>query len=215
MMIKLFRFCSLLFLGLYAVSCVDLVAFAVDASGDSPPDDSDDSPPGWLVGGTDSGEGSDASGDSSPAPDAGGSDSDDTSGQAVGSASSDSSSTLDSGSLPPVAGGSVVADYGTDFILPPGSQVLINQGSDDLVSVITTVDPVSSSSTSGMKAALLNVLGDYDTIVVEYTYRNPSSSTSSVMRQMYPDYVWLCSAALFGLLIFCVFRLLGALLCRI
>lgn len=93
-------------------------------------------------------------------------------------------------------------------------------GSPDVVSedvVLTgvsrvSVPPVTPSSTSGLKAALLTVLGSYDPVVVVHQYQSSSSGYSSYATDVQPDYAWIASAALLCLVIWCLFKLGGALL---
>ena len=93
-------------------------------------------------------------------------------------------------------------------------------GSPDVVSedvVLTgvsrvSIPPVTPSSTSGLKAALLTVLGNYDPVVVVYQYNTSSSGYSSYATDIQPDYAWLASAVLLCLVIWCLFKLGGALL---
>ena len=93
-------------------------------------------------------------------------------------------------------------------------------GSPDVVSedvVLTgvsrvSVPPVTPSSTTGLKAALLTVLGNYDPVVVVYEYNISSSSSSRYVTDTQPDYAWIASAALLCLVIWCLFKLGGALL---
>lgn len=93
-------------------------------------------------------------------------------------------------------------------------------GSSDVVSedvVLTgisrvSVPPVTPSSTTGLKAALLTVLGNYDPVVVVYQYNTSSSGYSSYATDIQPDYVWIASAVLLCLVILCLFKLGGALL---
>ena len=95
-----------------------------------------------------------------------------------------------------------------------------SSGSPDVVSedvVLTgvsrvSVPPVTPSSTTGLKAALLTVLGNYDPVVVVYEYNISSSSSSRYVTDTQPDYVWIASAALLCLVILCLFKLGGALL---
>nr|DAX11638.1 MAG TPA: hypothetical protein [Inoviridae sp.] len=92
-------------------------------------------------------------------------------------------------------------------------------GSPDVVSedvVLTgisrvSVPPVTPSSTTGLKAALLTVLGNYDPVVVVYQYNTSSSGYSSYATDIQPDYVWIASAVLLSLVIWCLFKLGGAL----
>ena len=95
-----------------------------------------------------------------------------------------------------------------------------SSGSPDVVSedvVLTgvsrvSVPPVTPSSTTGLKAALLTVLGNYDPVVVVYEYNISSSSSSRYVTDTQLDYVWIASAALLCLVILCLFKLGGALL---
>lgn len=82
---------------------------------------------------------------------------------------------------------------------------------DDLILKDVTVrslNPVTSADTSGLKSALLGVLGSYDAIVVEYQYQS-SQGYYSYLREIQPDYVWLCSCAILLVVIYCLFRLGG------
>lgn len=93
-------------------------------------------------------------------------------------------------------------------------------GSPDVVSedvVLTgisrvSVPPVTPSSTTGLKAALLTVLGNYDPVVVVYQYNTSGSGYSSYATDIQPDYAWIASAALLCLVIWCLFKLGGALI---
>lgn len=93
-------------------------------------------------------------------------------------------------------------------------------GSPDVVSedvVLTgisrvSVPPVTPSSTTGLKAALLTVLGNYDPVVVVHQYQSSSSGYNSYATDIQPDYVWIASAVLLCLVIWCLFKLGGALL---
>lgn len=75
----------------------------------------------------------------------------------------------------------------------------------------SSVAPVTPSSTSGLKAALLGILGNYDPVIVEYQYQS-SQGYNNYLREVQPDYVWLCSAALLALVIYCLFKLGGGLI---
>lgn len=93
-------------------------------------------------------------------------------------------------------------------------------GGDDVVNedVVFTgisrvsVPPVTPSSSTGLKAALLTVLGNYDPVVVVYQYNTSSSGYSSYATDIQPDYAWIASAVLLCLVIWCLFKLGGALL---
>lgn len=94
-------------------------------------------------------------------------------------------------------------NYGDLTDIPVGASI-------DNISVIS-VSPIEPSDASGLKAALLGVLGSYDPVIVEYQYSG-SNGYTNYLREVQPDYVWICSFALLALVIFCLFRLGGALL---
>ena len=75
-----------------------------------------------------------------------------------------------------------------------------------------SIPPVTPSSTTGLKAALLTVLGNYDPVVVVYQYNTSSSGYSSYATDIQPDYAWIASAALLCLVVWCLFKLGGALI---
>lgn len=127
------------------------------------------------------------------------------SGKEVPSGSSDSE--VSSGGSPiyvlesPVSSGG--ANYGDLTDIPVGASI------DNIT--VTSVSPIEPNDTSGLKSALLGVLGNYDPVIVEYQYSDRNGYTN-YLREVQPDYVWLCSCALLALVIYCLFRLGGALI---
>ncbi|MBR3963041.1 MAG: hypothetical protein IKK14_05900 [Oscillospiraceae bacterium] len=88
----------------------------------------------------------------------------------------------------------------------------INPDTDLPVSVeLLSVAPITPSDTSGLKAVLLSVIGDYDPVIVEYEYQN-SNNYSSYLREVLPDYPWCASFLMLALFVYCIFRLGGALI---
>lgn len=84
----------------------------------------------------------------------------------------------------------------------------------ELVDVsVRAVNPISPSGSVSIKNSLLSIIGDYDAVVVEYQYQS-SQGYYSYLREVQPDYAWLCSAAFLLVFVFCLFRLGGALICR-
>lgn len=83
----------------------------------------------------------------------------------------------------------------------------------DLISVdVYSVEtPVTSSS--GLKGALLSILGEYDPPVVVYQYQNSSSGSYSYLREVVPDYPWIGSCLCLLLLLYGIIRF-GGVLCR-
>lgn len=71
----------------------------------------------------------------------------------------------------------------------------------------TTVIPSGS-----FRAVLQLVLGPYSPVVVQYQYTN--GTNTQYLREILPDYQWMISAAIFAMIIWCVFRLWGAILCK-
>lgn len=93
-----------------------------------------------------------------------------------------------------------------------GSPVVVN---DDVVLTgvsRVSIPPVTPSSTTGLKAALLTVLGNYDPVVVVHQYQSSSSGYNSYATDVQPDYAWIASAVLLCLVIWCLFKLGGALI---
>lgn len=87
---------------------------------------------------------------------------------------------------------------------------------DSGISPAYDLDNGQTSEPSGtLKSILVKLIGPYNPVVVEYRYQNYNASTYSYLREIQPDYVWWFSAGLFGLLVFCTFRLGGALLRKI
>lgn len=117
------------------------------------------------------------------------------------------------------AGGSDIA-----LVAPPGDVTYIELPEDYVIKSSSldemyaidpqsALAPVTPSNTSGLKSVLLSILGTYDPIVAEYQYVN-NGSYSNYIREIQPDYVWLSSAAIFAILLYSTWRLLGGLLCR-
>lgn len=130
----------------------------------------------------------------------------------------DSSFEVDSsGEVPPevTPGGNTVYVLSQPSV--DDSEVVENVGIDPVndtitdINILTSVAPVTPSDTSGLKAVLLGLLGNYDPVIVEYQYQS-TQGYNNYLREVQPDYVWLCSFALLALMIFCIFRLGGALL---
>lgn len=72
---------------------------------------------------------------------------------------------------------------------------------------VYAINPVTPSGATGLKKVLLNLIGNYDAIIIEYKYRNPNSSYDSYLREVQPDYVWICSFLMFGLVIYWIFKM--------
>lgn len=86
--------------------------------------------------------------------------------------------------------------------------------SDDAgITTYSVLSPVTPDNTNGLVSVVLSVIGDYNPIVAEHRYQT-SSGTWNYVREIQPDYTWLVSAAIFALVLYCVFRLWGGILCK-
>lgn len=83
----------------------------------------------------------------------------------------------------------------------------------DIVDVNQTRETVSASNANGFKQVLLSILGDYETVTTDYTYQSSTGYYShSITTER--DWAWICSAAILGAVVWCVFRGVVAILCR-
>ena len=105
----------------------------------------------------------------------------------------------------------------SDNTLSAEKEVVSDAGIDSADPVLTDITmlaglaPVTPSDTTGFKAVLLGLLGNYDPPIVQYEYTT-SNNYKQYVNEIQPDYVWLCSCGLLALMIFCLFKLGGALL---
>lgn len=83
-----------------------------------------------------------------------------------------------------------------------------------LVSYEQSVQKVSASDTSGLKALLLSIIGDYETVITDYEYRTGNNTYTSHSINIERDWAWICSCGVFALLLYCTFRSIGGILCR-
>lgn len=77
------------------------------------------------------------------------------------------------------------------------------------VTVELKANPVTPNNSNGFHSVLLTLLGNYEPVTVDYTYTSGGSSYTSHNITTDPDWSWICSAAIFGLVIFCTFRFIG------
>lgn len=115
--------------------------------------------------------------------------------------------------------GDIVSDSESTVIVPDVNvynEVLVDNG-DDLGtyvgSTVYALNPVSPSDSNGLKAVMLSLIGDWDSIVVEHEYENNNGYTSYV-REIQLDYPWLCSCAIFLVVLFCILRGGFSVLCK-
>lgn len=83
----------------------------------------------------------------------------------------------------------------------------------ELIDVKQTRETVTPSDANGLKAIMLTLIGDYETVTTDYTYQSSNGYYShSITTER--DWSWIMSCALFVVVIWCVFRGVVAILCR-
>lgn len=103
---------------------------------------------------------------------------------------------------------SAFADEPTD--LPSFSaQDQIEKQEGEIVEVTLKAAPVTPSTANGFHSVILSLLGNYEPVTVDYEYRSGNNTYYSHNITTAPDWSWICSAAIFGLVIFCTFRFIG------
>lgn len=83
----------------------------------------------------------------------------------------------------------------------------------ELVDVQQTREVVRPQDANGLKAIMLTLIGDYETVTTDYTYQSSSGYYShSITTER--DWSWIMTCALFVVVVWCVFRGVVAILCR-
>lgn len=90
---------------------------------------------------------------------------------------------------------------------------LIDRGSMELKSVNVSHERISAEDSNGFKAIILELIGDYETVITDYVYQSYSGSTSHSIS-IEKDYAWIWSAIVLCISVYCVFRVIGGILCR-
>lgn len=80
---------------------------------------------------------------------------------------------------------------------------------DEEFSILAKAAPVTPSTSNGFHSVIISLLGNYEPITVDYEYRQGSNTYVSHNITTDPDWSWICSAAIFALVIFCTFRFIG------
>lgn len=82
-----------------------------------------------------------------------------------------------------------------------------------LRSVNISNETISASDANGFKAVILGLLGDYTTIITDYTYQNQQGYTQHSI-DVTPDWSWVSSAAIFIVVVYCSMKMIGGFLCN-
>lgn len=108
-----------------------------------------------------------------------------------------------------------VPDYTvpTYIALPSGYEISEVSDLEEVSVSVMSLDPVTAADSSGLKAVILELLGDYSAVKVEWSYEN-SNGYTSYTREIQPDYPWLVSAGIFAIVLYCLIRMGVAMLCK-
>lgn len=84
---------------------------------------------------------------------------------------------------------------------------------DDLIlrSVNVSNEKVTASDANGFKAVMLSLIGDYETVITDYTYQSGTSGYYSHSISIERDWSWIWSCVCFIVVIYCFFRMIGGL----
>lgn len=96
-------------------------------------------------------------------------------------------------------------DLSADFDL----REIISQDSSQEIAISLKAAPVTPNTSNGFHKVIISLLGNYEPITVDYEYRQGSSSYTSHNITTAPDWSWVCSAAIFALVLLCTFKFLG------
>lgn len=113
---------------------------------------------------------------------------------------------LFSGSLFPVAS----AGY-----LPPDEFFEVEDDYSISVLAVQSTPNTPVTNSTGLKGIMLSLLGPYDPPITQLRYQSNTSTNYTYVNDIHPDYAWMCSAAIFAIVLYCVFRLGGAALCKL
>ena len=98
----------------------------------------------------------------------------------------------------------------------PVEVVIVDTVSDNQVklkSVSVSNERITSEDATGFKAVILGLIGDYETTVTDYTYQSGTSGYYSHSINVERDWSWILSCCGFFLMVYCVMRVIGGLLC--
>lgn len=101
-----------------------------------------------------------------------------------------------------------VADIGSD-----NNTYSVLDNNYQLFSTTVSTERISASDANGFKAVLLGLLGDYESVITDYEYRNATGNIQHSI-DVSPDFSWIGSCALFGVVIYCFMKMVGAFLCK-
>lgn len=99
--------------------------------------------------------------------------------------------------------------------LPPDEFFTVEDDYSISVMAVQTTPNTPVTSATGLKGILISLFGSYDPTVTQFRYQSNTSTNYTYVNDISPDYPWLCSAAIFAIVLYSVFRLGGSLLCKL
>lgn len=102
------------------------------------------------------------------------------------------------------------ADY-----LPPNDFFQLEDDFSISVLAVQSTPNTPVTSATGLKGILIQMFGPYDPTITQFRYQSNTSTNYTYVNDISPDYPWLCACGIFAIVLYCVFRLGGALLCRL
>lgn len=94
--------------------------------------------------------------------------------------------------------------------------VSIDNPAPDRVLVGTSVyaaNPVTPADATGFKAVMLEFIGNYDAVIVEHQYEDANGNIS-YEHSIQIDYAWISSALFLLVVLYCILKAGGGLLCK-
>lgn len=111
--------------------------------------------------------------------------------------------------LVPCLFGVVSASY-----LPPDEFFSTEDDYSVEVYAVQTAPNTPVESSSGLKGILLQLFGPYSPTVTQFRYQSNTSTNYTYVNDISPDYPWIWSAIIFAVVLYCIFKLGGTLLCK-
>lgn len=98
--------------------------------------------------------------------------------------------------------------------LPPDQFLSIEDDYSISVLAVQSTPNTPVESSTGLKGILIQLFGPYSPTITQLRYQSNTSTNYTYVNDISPDWPWICSCGVFALVLFCVFRLGGAMLCR-
>lgn len=98
--------------------------------------------------------------------------------------------------------------------LPPDEFLSLEDDYSISVLAVQSTPNTPVESAIGLKGILIQLFGPYSPTITQLRYQSNTSTNYTYVNDISPDWPWICSCGVFALVLFCVFRLGGALFCR-